>query len=129
MLRRCEGPAETQCSVCGKQLCSEHTFALSPDQMTMLSIQPTTTRAVVCLACFRKTQPQQARQATQASQAADQRRRPMFADDNDPYYRYPYYGSYHPYLWGSDFSDRDRRVFDRQEARTGDHGTDSTFDS
>lgn len=126
MLRKCENVAETACCYCGKRLCNEHTFALNQAQLAALTDVPLDGRALACLECFRQ---QQAAQQGQTGPVPP--RDPRTADPYDPYYNDPYrrspYGfGYYPYMWGHDYSDRDRRVFDqRQGDATGDTGADS----
>lgn len=137
MLRRCENVAETQCCSCRKNLCSEHKYALSSEQALLLPSQPTGSLAIVCLECFRKLSPQ--REASKRPmdqqevpgqpQGLQGQRTANSTDPADPYYTYPYYGTYHPYVWGTDFSDHDRRVFDNQGVGTGDDGVESPLDS
>jgi hypothetical protein len=111
MLRRCEQEAMFQCVYCGKELCGEHSTvvydtaapqpapaAVSPDAPAK---PPMGGQSVACPTCVRK---QQLTTGTGAAAGAFY----------DPYYSYPYYGSYRPYFLGAHFDDRDRRVFDRK---------------
>ena len=128
MLHRCESVADDACCYCGKKLCSEHTFALDAQQAAALAEQPISGRALACLACFRQHRPAQEEPPAQQSQPEDPtaQHRQRYRDDRyaDPYDRYPYYGGYYPYIWGHDYSARDRSAFERASAdpNTGETG-------
>ena len=122
ILHRCERMAQYPCTYCGKQLCVEHAFAVDPKALAAAPVQappssvaiapPNASQVIACQACLRVPQAQQA-QTGQTAQTPG----PGYRDDY--YYSYPYYGSYHPYAWGYDYDERDRRAFDRGAA-TGD---------
>jgi len=119
MLRKCENVAETECVYCRKKLCSEHTYAVTPEQAAKLRPTGAGQKLVACLQCFRQyreagqpvdQQQQQQQQSPQPGRMPGQ----QGGYNRDPYYDYPYYGGYHPFFWGTGYSDHDRRVFDQQ---------------
>lgn len=137
MLRRCDNVAETVCCYCGKKICHEHTYAISQEQAMALSTPPTG-RAVACLTCFREHD-QQAQAGQQPGQPQPGRGQQPYDPDmrdggsyyprRDPYYRYPYYGSYYPYYWGSDYTDRDRSTFRNHQGAASETATDDALGS
>jgi hypothetical protein len=103
MLRRCESEAMFKCLYCGAELCGEHSTvvydsAQPPPAEAVPQKPPMGGQTVACPACTRKQQ-----QPSAATGVV-----------GDSYYHYPYYGSYQPFYFGTHFSDRDRRVFERQ---------------
>lgn len=128
MLHRCDRLAQFPCAYCGKQLCAEHAYASNPNQPpaaadtsamppTLSQRMPTNEEVVVCQACYHtRRQPQTAQQ-----------QHPNYRDNRyyDDYYPYPYYGGYHPYYYGSDYDDRDRRAFDRDQTAQSTADTDA----
>ncbi|MHB9133216.1 MAG: hypothetical protein ACYDBB_19270 [Armatimonadota bacterium] len=128
MLRHCGNVSETVCVYCGKQLCSEHTFALTETQLAALPQGSQMGRPLACLECFRQQQQgaqpgQPGQQPVQSGLNPQQQRQPWGRDrdpySNDPYYHYPYYGSYHPYFWGDSYGHRDRNAFHNSGADAG----------
>jgi len=122
MLHRCDSPAETTCVFCGKPICSQHTCALTADQLAELGPSSTMGTPVACLECFKShkgiigpNQNQNPNDPNAQYGGYGGYGRPYY---RDPYYSYPYYGGYHPYYWG-DYSDRDRRSFDSQQGAAG----------
>lgn len=121
VLHRCENPAEFNCVYCGRRICHEHGQPVDapaqapapppppPNASGVMTPPPPPppppglTQAYACLTCLRNRQQQGQQQA----------QRQGIASDYDPYYTYPYYGSYHPYQSHYYYDYGDRGVFDR----------------
>jgi hypothetical protein len=121
MLRRCENEAMFQCCYCGVELCGEHSNVVYESQPPPVAASPNAPQkppmggqTVACKKCLHLQQGQ----GQGASRVYD-----------DPYYSYPYYGSYRPYFYGYGYSDRDRRVFERENQPLTDAGASDAFGS
>ncbi len=115
LLHECGNIAETRCIYCGKNICNQHTYALSQEMVLKLpQIPPPNVKAIACLECFRKNrinQPQTTAQPTDPTRKNLAGNPNRNDPDNDPGYRLPYFGGYMPYILYSDFNNNDRKVF------------------
>jgi len=138
VLHRCENEAVYQCSGCGRKICPQHGAPLSPThtaapQPTPPPVSSSTGGLLpapppppptgiqqapyLCQTC-RRRQPDTAPppgQVAQPGQSAYQRGR---AVDDDPYYRYPYFGGFIPLHSPYYYDYRDRSAFDRAPSST-----------
>ncbi len=90
LLHRCREAAVHECAFCGKNICQEHAAPVTIQQVDTAG-QPVNARSgVACHACLRA-------------------RRQQF---NDPYYNFPYFGSYLPYDY-TDYTLDDRQAFNQ----------------
>lgn len=125
VLHRCEMTAEYKCVYCGRMICAEHgrPVDVPPEQANAqpaadagaMAPPPPPAGAVqnyACLTCLKNRQ-----QQTQAQQP-QQRAGGGYYDD--PYYQYPYYGSYRPYHSGYYYDYNDRNAFDRDRGTPAD---------
>jgi len=128
VLHRCEKPAEFDCVYCGRRICAEHgkpvdaqsVSANAASQTTPPPVAPPAGNAVAppppppgalqsyaCLTCLKNRQQQAGQQG-------------ITRGYDDPFYHYPYYGSYRPYHTGYYYDYSDRGVFDRERADASD---------
>ena len=136
LLHECGNIAETRCIYCGKHICNQHTYALSQDMILKLpQIPPPNVKAISCVECFRKNrivQPQTSTQQTNGMQqnlagtTNQNNRRNLNDPDNDPNYRYPYFGGYMPFILYSGFNNSDRNVFNSPGYGTSGNSSDMT---
>ena len=126
VLHRCEMTAEYKCVYCGRMICAEHGRpvdapppqasappAAAPDAIGAMAPPPPPTgmQNYACLTCLKNRQQQQ--QQTQRQQVGA-------GYYDDPYYHYPYYGSYRPYHSGYYYDYNDRNAFDRDRGTPAD---------
>ncbi len=112
--KQCTNTSIGECSYCSKPVCNEHSFPVIAPGSTI----PATSFA--CPECQQKRDPEAFNMKQQQQQQGwnrnNQNRDPYY----DPYYTYPYYGSYHPYGWGNNrhYDNNDRAAFDKNESST-----------
>ncbi len=133
LLHECGNISETRCIYCGKHLCNQHTYALTQDMVFKLSqIPPANVKTISCLECFRNnkiakpetSQNSDNMQKNIAGTPNQNNRNNVKNPDNDPDYRYPYFGGYMPYMLYSGFNNNDRQVFNSPGYGTSDSSSD-----
>ncbi|MHB0937873.1 MAG: hypothetical protein ACYDCO_25125 [Armatimonadota bacterium] len=126
VLHRCENVAEFKCVSCGRMICAEHgrpvdappeQAAAQPSAMPAGAMAPPPPPAgavqnYACQTCLKNRQPQQ--------QQTEQQQGVGAGYYGDPYYHYPYYGSYRPYHSGYYYDYNDRSAFDRDRGTPAD---------
>jgi hypothetical protein len=121
MLRHCNRVAADKCCFCGIGLCADHSFPLTREQVKMYGVPESINGPISCQPCIQQHmqgatgQPNPQAPPVQGQPQQGQPGQPGYYDP----YPYHYYGGYHPYYWGDDFSDRDRRVFHHSGAADG----------
>ncbi|MEI7834524.1 MAG: hypothetical protein WCJ56_15150 [bacterium] len=115
--KQCTQESVGECCYCSKPICSQHSFPVVAPGST------TTTTSIACPECQQKRDPQAFTAAQQGQQGQWNRggyRDPYY----DPYYTYPYYGSYHPYGWGNNryYDNNDRAAFNKADSGTTGNG-------